>query len=41
MRVLSSTYGQHGDVEPIVGVAVRLRARGLLAAPFREREVSG
>jgi len=30
MRVLSSTYGSHGNVEPMVGVAVRLRA---LCAP--------
>jgi hypothetical protein len=32
MRVLSSTYGSHGDVEPMVGVAVRLRALGAPAA---------
>jgi hypothetical protein len=30
MRVLSSTYGSHGDVEPMV--AVRLRALGAPAA---------
>jgi vancomycin aglycone glucosyltransferase len=28
MRVLLSTYGSHGDVEPMVGLAVRLRAPG-------------
>ena len=28
MRVLSSAYGLRGDVEPIVGLAVRLRALG-------------
>ena len=28
MRVLLSTYGSRGDVEPIVGLAVRLRALG-------------
>jgi vancomycin aglycone glucosyltransferase len=28
MRVLLSTYGPHGDVEPMVGLAVRLRALG-------------
>ena len=28
MRVLSSTYGSHGDVEPMVGLAVQLRALG-------------
>jgi vancomycin aglycone glucosyltransferase len=28
MRVLLSTYGSHGDVEPMVGLAVRLRALG-------------
>jgi vancomycin aglycone glucosyltransferase len=26
MRVLSSTYGSRGDVEPMVGLAVQLRA---------------
>jgi vancomycin aglycone glucosyltransferase len=26
MRVLLSTYGSRGDVEPLVGLAVRLRA---------------
>ncbi len=26
MRVLLSTYESHGDVEPMVGLAVRLRA---------------
>jgi hypothetical protein len=26
MRVLSSTYGSREDVEPMVGLAVRLRA---------------
>jgi vancomycin aglycone glucosyltransferase len=26
MRVLSSSYGSRGDVEPMVGPAVRLRA---------------
>ena len=28
MRVLLSTYGLRGDVEPMVGLAVRLRALG-------------
>ncbi len=28
MRVLLSTYGSRGDVEPMVGLAVRLRAPG-------------
>ncbi|MCX5009860.1 glycosyltransferase [Streptomyces sp. NBC_00555] len=28
MRVLLSTYGSRGDVEPVVGLAVRLRALG-------------
>jgi vancomycin aglycone glucosyltransferase len=28
MRVLLSTYGSRGDVEPMVGLAVRLRAFG-------------
>jgi vancomycin aglycone glucosyltransferase len=28
MRVLLSTYGSHGDAEPMVGLAVRLRALG-------------
>jgi hypothetical protein len=28
MRVLSSTYGSRGDVEPTVGLAVQLRALG-------------
>ena len=28
MRVLLSTYGPRGDVEPLVGLAVRLRALG-------------
>ena len=28
MRVLLSTYGSHGDVEPMVGPAVRSRALG-------------
>jgi UDP:flavonoid glycosyltransferase YjiC (YdhE family) len=28
MRVLSSTYGSRGDAEPMVGLAVRLRALG-------------
>jgi vancomycin aglycone glucosyltransferase len=28
MRVLLSTYGSHGDLEPMVGLAVRLRALG-------------
>ena len=28
MRVLLSTYGSRGDVEPMVGFAVRLRALG-------------
>jgi hypothetical protein len=28
MRVLLSTYGSHGDVEPMVGLAVRLQALG-------------
>jgi UDP:flavonoid glycosyltransferase YjiC (YdhE family) len=28
MRVLLSTYGSRGDAEPMVGLAVRLRALG-------------
>ena len=28
MRVLLSTYGGRGDVEPLVGLAAALRARG-------------
>ncbi|MGH2700340.1 MAG: hypothetical protein ACRDJB_00570 [Actinomycetota bacterium] len=28
MRVLLSAYGSRGDVEPMVGLAVRLRALG-------------
>ena len=28
MRVLLSTYESHGDVEPMVGLAMRLRALG-------------
>jgi vancomycin aglycone glucosyltransferase len=28
MRVLLSTYGSRADVEPLVGLAVRLRALG-------------
>jgi vancomycin aglycone glucosyltransferase len=28
MRVSLSTYGSHGAVEPMVGLAVRLRALG-------------
>lgn len=28
MRVLSSAYGPRGDVEPMAGLAVRLRALG-------------
>lgn len=28
MRVLMSTYGSRGDVEPLVGLAVRWRALG-------------
>jgi UDP:flavonoid glycosyltransferase YjiC (YdhE family) len=28
MRVLLSTYGSRGDVEPMVGLAVQLRAVG-------------
>jgi vancomycin aglycone glucosyltransferase len=28
MRVLLSTYGSRGDVEPMVGLAVRSRALG-------------
>ena len=28
MRVLLSTYGSRGDVEPIAGLAVQLRALG-------------
>ncbi|MER5427006.1 glycosyltransferase, partial [Streptosporangium roseum] len=28
MRVLLSTYGSRGDVEPLVGLAVQLRALG-------------
>ena len=36
MRVLLSTYGGRGDVEPLVGLAVRLRELGvevLVCAP--------
>ena len=36
MRVLLSTYGSRGDVEPLVGLAVELRALGaevLVCAP--------
>src|SRR5215217_6780966 len=29
MRVLLSTYESHGDIEPMVGLAVRLRALGV------------
>src|SRR5215468_8776254 len=29
VRVLLSTYGSRGDVEPMVGLAVRLRALGV------------
>jgi len=29
MRMLLSTYGSRGDVEPMVGLAVRLRALGV------------
>ncbi|HUR00967.1 MAG TPA: glycosyltransferase [Nonomuraea sp.] len=40
MRVLLSTYGSRGDVEPLVGLAVRLRALGaevrMCAPPDRE-----
>ena len=28
MRVVLSTYGSRGDVEPMVGLSVRLRALG-------------
>ena len=28
MRVLLTTYGSRGDVEPVVGLAVQLRALG-------------
>ena len=28
MRVLLSTYGSRGDIEPLVGLAVQLRALG-------------
>ncbi len=28
MRVLLTTYGSRGDVDPMVGLAVRLRALG-------------
>jgi vancomycin aglycone glucosyltransferase len=28
MRVLLSTYGSRGDVEPMMGLAVRLRTLG-------------
>ena len=28
MRVLLTTYGSRGDVEPMVGLAVRVRALG-------------
>ena len=37
MRVLLSTYGSRGDAEPMVGLAVQLRALGaaeLVAAQF-------
>lgn len=34
MRVLLSTYGSHGDVGPVVGLAVRLRELGAVS---RER----
>jgi len=37
MRVSSSTYGSRGDVEPMVGVAVRLRALG---SPLDDRFLS-
>jgi vancomycin aglycone glucosyltransferase len=40
MRVLLSTYGSRGDVEPLVGLAVRLRALGaemrMCAPPDKE-----
>src|SRR5947209_4336533 len=29
MRVVLSTYGSRGDVQPLVGLAVQLRARGV------------
>jgi vancomycin aglycone glucosyltransferase len=32
MRVLLSTYGSHGDVEPMVGVAIKLGALGASGA---------
>lgn len=42
MRVLLATYGSRGDVEPIVGLAVQLRALGadvrVCAPPEREFE---
>jgi vancomycin aglycone glucosyltransferase len=44
VRVLLSTYGSRGDVEPLVGLAVRLRELGVevrMGAPpdedFRQR----
>ena len=45
MRVLLSTYGSRGDVEPMVGPAVRLRALGAVllarvAAQFDTATVS-
>ncbi|MFC6083585.1 glycosyltransferase [Sphaerisporangium aureirubrum] len=40
MRVLLATYGSRGDVEPLVGLAVRLRELGaevrVCAPPDRE-----
>jgi len=39
MRVLVSTYGSRGDVKPLVGLAVRLRAIGAevwVCAPDRD-----
>ena len=42
MRVLLSTYGSRGDVEPMAGLAVRLRALGaevrVCAPPDKEFE---
>jgi len=37
MRVLLSTYGSRGDVEPMVGLAVLLRALGVPPVLFGRR----
>ena len=39
MRVLLSTYGSRGDVEPMVGLAVRLRAPAAANLPRRAAEL--